>query len=113
MLDQGIISIFLVGNVLLLGFSALRLFPKRHIINFLVALAVAALLIAEIGKIALIFNLGFYDKLLGVGFFLTILSSKWWLLILLSLINSVSISSHSFPVQISMGSNQHVKGIPS
>ena len=87
MLNQAIFSVVISANMILLGFFALNIFRKKHIINFLIGLALVALLILEIGKLALIFNFEFHDKVLGLGLFLTVLL---WLVASISFLSSKS-----------------------
>lgn len=76
MLNLNIFSIIIIANIILLGFSAFSIFRKKHIINLLIGLALLSLLFLELGKLCLIFNLGFYVKIISLGYFLTLL---FWL----------------------------------
>jgi len=71
-----ILSAIIGANILLLGFFAFTILRKKHILNFLIGLSLIALLALEIGKLSLVFNFEFHSKILGLGFFLTIL---FWL----------------------------------
>ncbi len=78
-----------VVNVFLLVAATISLFKRKHIVNFLTALAVLSIAVVEVAKFSMFFSPAVTDKLLGIGFSLCPL---FWLVASISFLPSRSYS---------------------
>ncbi len=87
LLNSNTMTFIVVVNIFLLLSAILKLLQRKHIINYLMVFAVVPLIILELGKLSLLFDLEFTDSLIGFGFCLIPL---FWLVMSVSLLPSRS-----------------------
>ncbi|MCM8756638.1 MAG: ATP-binding protein [Candidatus Omnitrophica bacterium] len=82
MVRESNILIIILINIFLLVFSTFNFFRRKNIINFLIVTSIWSLVVLEIAKFSLFFDLAFTEKILGLGICILPLS---WLITSLSL----------------------------
>jgi putative PEP-CTERM system histidine kinase len=87
--NSNTMAFVIVVNIFLFLSAILKLLQRKHIINFLMVFSIVPLVILELGKLSLIFDLEATDKLIGFGFCLMPL---FWLIMSVSLLPSKSYS---------------------